>query len=231
MNFKNPIKIGDRIVQIVGLIGSNGEIVSATGNAIDASPYIVDEYGNYNHQLGDNGFKGAIIAIPPEHHEIHCGDSYTAHHVADLSNSATIDYVITVPDWGDPVSGEDPMGNQGVKVAHFLGEISGEAETQVLFYESPTITANGTALNVRNRNRNSSNTDYLSIYQGATISNVGTELEHSQFGSGKLVGGGLNRTDEWILKNNTSYLIRVVNNTTSNNYHTIRFQYYIHPGI
>ena len=35
MNFKNPIKIGDRIVQIVGLIGSNGEIVSVTDNAID----------------------------------------------------------------------------------------------------------------------------------------------------------------------------------------------------
>lgn len=206
--------------------------ISTNNNSqLNSSPYIVDEYGNYNHQLGDNGFKGAILSIPVEHHEIHCGDSYTAHHVADLGNGASIDYLIITPDWGDPVDGDDPMGNQTVKVAHFIGEISGESETTVYFYEAPTITNNGTALSVNNRNRNSANVDYLSIYQGATISAVGTELEHNVFGSGKLVGGGLNRTDEWILKNNTAYLMRVINNTTSSNYHTIRFQYYIHPGI
>ena len=206
--------------------------VSTNNNTqLNTSPYIVDEYGNYNHQLGDNGFKGAIIAIPPEHHEIHCGDSYTAHHVADLANAATIDYVIITPNWGDPVVGNDPMGNQAIKVAHLIGELNGQAETQVWFYESPTVSANGNLLNILNRNRNSSNVDFLSIYEGATISAVGTELEHSQFGAGKAVGGGVNRTDEWVLANNTTYLMRVTNNTTSNNYHSIRFQYYVHPGI
>ena len=206
--------------------------ISTNENAqLNVSSFIIDEYSNYNHQLGDNAFKGAIIAISPEHHEIHCGDSYTAHHVADLGNGASINYLITTPDWGDPVSGDDPFGNQGIKVSHFIGEIQGEAETQVFFYESPTVTGAGTALNVRNRNRNSSNTDYLTITYGGTVSANGTELEHSQFGSGKVIGGGINRTDEWVLKNNTTYLIIVTNNTTSDNYHTIRFQYYVHAGI
>lgn len=252
MNF-NPRKILDngkqKLIQFVGLIGANGGTVNVTNGGIDVNvandeieviigdskintnPFIIDEYGNSNSQLGDNGFKGAIIAIPPEHHEIHCGDSYTAHHVEDLSNGNTIDYVIITPDWGDPVLGDDPMGDQSVKVAHFVGELSGQAETEVFFYENPTITSNGNALAVNNRNRNSSNIDFLNIYEGATISNTGIELEHSQFGANKSVGGSINRTDEWVLKNNTAYLARVINKTTSNNYHNIRFQYYIHPGI
>lgn len=202
-----------------------------SNTSLRTAPLITDEYANVNRILGDNCFKGSIIAIPPEHHEIHCGDSYTAHHVADLGNGASIDYLITVPDWGDPVSGDDPFGNQGIKVAHFLGELSGESEADVFFYESPTITANGTALSVLNRNRNSSNVDLLAIYQGATVSATGTELEHTRFGSGRGVGGGVNRTDEWVLKNNTSYLVRVTNLVTTSNYHSIRFQYYVHGGV
>jgi len=206
--------------------------ISTNSNSqLNTSPYILDEYGNYNHKLGDNAFKGAILSIPVEHHEIHCGDSYTAHHVEDLGNGATHDYLITTPDWGNPVSGNDPFGNQSIKVAHFVGEISGQSETSVYFYESPTVTDAGNSLNVLNRNRNSSNNDVLSISEGATVSAVGTELEHNQFGAGKTMGGSVNRTDEWVLKNNTTYLIRVVNETTSNNFHSIRFQYYVHGGI
>ena len=200
-------------------------------NSVNLGNRIVDEYRNYSNILGDNGFKGAIIAIPPEHHEIHCGDSYTSHHVADLANGATIEYLITTPNWGNPVSGYDPFGNQKIKVAHFIGEIQGEAETSIWLYEGPTVTNVGTGLSVVNRNRNSANVDFLTIAHSAAVSATGTELEHSQFGAGKLVGGSINRTDEWILKNNTTYLVRVTNNTTSANYHTIRFQYYVHPGI
>lgn len=213
------------------VLDAKGNPIQATNSQLNISPYIMDEYGNYNHQLGDNGFKGAIIAIPPEHHEIHCGDSYTAHHVEDLGNGATHNYLIITPDWGDPADGNDPMGDQSVKVAHLVGEITGEAETSFWFYEGATYSATGNSLDVNNRNRNSTNDDYLSIYEGASITSTGTELEHGKFGAGKMQGGEANRTDEWVLKNNTVYLLRVTNNTTNNNYHTIRFQYYIHPGV
>ena len=206
------------------------QISTNSNSQLNTSPHIVDEYGVYQHQLGDNVFQGAVIAIPPEHHEIHCGDSYTAHHVEDLSNSATIDYVIIVPDWGT-VNGTNTGSDQTIKVAHLVGEIFGEAETSFWLYENPTVSDNGSALNVVNRNRNSTFTDFLNIYRGATITAVGSELEHAKFGSGKLIGGGVSRTDEWVLRNNTTYLLRVTNDTTSNNYHTIRFQYYIHPGV
>ena len=49
------------------------EAVSTDTNKLNSANYITDEYNNQNQQLGDNAFKGEIIAIPPEHHEIHCG--------------------------------------------------------------------------------------------------------------------------------------------------------------
>lgn len=201
-----------------------------SNSSIKVSNYGTDEFSNSARLLVDNIFRGALLTTPIEHHEIHCGDSYTAHHVADLTNGASIDYLIVVPNWGT-VDGTNPGDDQSIKLAHLIGEVSGEAETSFYIYEGPTVTVNGTAVTSVNRNRNSSKTDFLTIYQGATVSATGTRLEYGKLGSGKVLGGAVNRTDEWVLKNNTTYLLRVTNDTTSNNYHTIRFQYYIHPGV
>jgi len=223
------LPISNQRIVIVDHAGSNQAAVNADGQ-LHTSPYAIDEYSNIFRLLCDNIFGGALIAIAPEHHEIHCGDSYTAHHVADLSNGASIDYLITTPNWGT-VDGDNPGENQAIKLAHFVGEINGKAEISVWFYEAPTVTNVGTGLSVVNRNRNSTNVDYLTMRYGATVSATGTELEHAKFGAGKNIGGGINSTDEWVLKNNTTYLLRVTNDTTSSNYHTIRFQYYVHPGV
>ena len=215
----------------VRIVSEGNNVPISDTNPFQVSPYSVDEYGKRAHLLGDNAFKGALLTVTVEHHEIHCGDMYTAHHVEDLGNGATPNHLIITPDWGDPVNGNDPFGNQGVKVAHLTGEISGEAETSFMFFESPTVTANGNAVASNNRNRNSSNTDYLTIYEGATVSATGTELEHVKFGSGRGIGGSISRSEEWILKNNTTYLLQVTNDTALANYHTLRLQYYIHGGV
>jgi hypothetical protein len=198
---------------------------------LNTANFILDEYGNQNQTLGDNCFKGVPISIASEHHEIHCGDSYTAHHTADLTNAASLLYIITTPDWGNPVVGNDEFGNQAVKVAHLAFEVTGESETIVEFFEAPTVSVAGSAVAVLKRNRNSAKEDYLTITQGATTTDNGTELDKAQFGSGRGVGGNVGRSEEWILKNNTKYLLRVTNNTANNNYHTVRFQYYVHAGI
>jgi len=197
--------------------------VSVNSNTqLKVSPYIVDEYGAYGHILGDNIFRGAIITIPPEHHEIHCGDSYVSTRVADVGNGATDELLIIVPN--ETGTGQDQ------KLYHLVVEGICESEGEWELFESPTVSNNGTALSVLNRNRNSTNTDYLGIYHTPTTSADGTSLEKIHVGSGKGIGGE-GRTDEWVLKNNTIYLARFTNFTTSSNHATWRLNYYVHPGV
>ena len=199
--------------------------VSVNSNTqLKVSPYIIDEFGNYGHILGDNIFRGAIITIPPEHHEIHCGDSYVASRVADIGNGATDEILIIVPN----EAGTYP--DQSQKLYHMVVEGLCEAEGEFELFEAPTVTANGTALSIANRNRNSSLTDYLGIYHTPTTTADGTSLEVFHVGSGKALGGE-GRTDEWVLKNNTIYLARFTNFTTSNNHVTWRLNYYVHAGV
>lgn len=198
-----------------------------TNSALKVSPYIIDEFGNVARVLGDNIFQGAMIAIPPEHHEIHCGDSYETSFVQDLTNGQVYYVLIVVPN----EAGTYPDQNQ--KLYHLRGTVFSEAEATVEFYEAPTVgeSGEGTALSVVNRNRNSTNIDFLDIYKGSTITSDGTWLETNKLGSGIKVGGEANRTDEWVLKNNTSYILKITNDTTTANYVNVKLNYYVHPGI
>jgi len=185
---------------------------------------VKDEFENVQCMLGDSMFRGAPVTVTNEHHEIHCGDSYIASRTVDVSGSGTDVILIIVPD-------ESPAyPSQSQKIFHMLLEGISESEGQWDLYEGPTVSANGTALNVLNRNRNSTNDDALSIYHTPTTSADGTLLESFHIGSGRGVGGG-GRSDEWVLKNNTKYLVRFTNATAVANYITWRLNYYVHPGI
>ena len=204
--------------------------VSTNANTqLNVSPYILDEFGNYAHILGDNIFKGSIIAIEPEHHEIHCGDSYEATDNVTLGNGATRDYLIIVPNEG--LSETYPGDAQGTKQYHLVGVIESESELQVEFYEASTATA-GTTITSFNRNRNVSFTDFLAISYGPSITTIGTSIWGPwRVGSGRSTAGSARRTREFILKDNTQYILRITNQTTSNNNVNVEFDYYVHPGV
>ena len=199
--------------------------VSDDSNAsLKVSPYITDEYGEVARLLGDNIFQGALITIPVEHHEIHCGDSYEAMYHVDLANGATQDFLIVVPN--ETGTGQDQ------KLYHCKCIMDSEAEVSVSIYEGATASANGTAITSVNRNRNSTNTDTLGIYHTPTITSVGTLLWGPwHLGSAKTIGGNRSRDSEYVLKNNTVYLVRIINQTTGVNYINVEFDYYVHPGI
>lgn len=219
------------IAVVVGAVSSTLTAMLAILNKLSfdsndqlrVAPIIADEYGETGLMLGDNIFQGALVAISPEHHEIHCGDSYECSYIEDLGNGATRDILIVVPD-------EEGEG-QTQKLYHLLGMVSVEAETTIRFYEGPTFSAAGTAIDVFNRNRNSSNADLLAVTYGPTITGTGTQLQVDKLGSGKSIGGTASRQEEWLLKNNTAYLLRVTNDTTSNNFIDVKLNYYVHPGI
>ena len=205
--------------------------ISTNSNSqLNTSPYIMDEYTNYNHVLGDNVFKGAVISIPPEHHEIHCGDSYELSFIETLGNGESQTMLIVVPNEG-LTSGTDPAFDQSKKMYHIKGYISTQAEAMIEFFEGPTVTNSGAAIPIFNRNRNSYNEDFLGAFYGTTVSNSGTRLQVDLIGAGKTAGGNVSREDEWILKDNTAYLLKITNETTSNNNVDAHINYYVHPGV
>ena len=186
-------------------------------------PYLIDEFGNTAQMLGDNYYQGSPIVIDVEHHEIHCGDSYRAIRKVDLGNGASDNILITVP---------NETGTELTqKKYHLTIQLDTELEADYSFYEAPTTTANGTAMTFYNRNRNSAFTTGLTIHHTPTVTADGTLLDGDHWGSGRNAGGAQRGELEWVLKNNTKYLLRITNSTSNNNYISWKIDHYIHPGV
>jgi hypothetical protein len=202
-------------------VDANGKISVENLNTL-----IVDEFGVVAPTfLGDNIFQGSIITISPEHHEIHCGDSYEMTHSIDLTNGQIYNVLIIVPN----ATGT----GQAQKLWHFKGEVDTEAEALIEFFEAPTYSAAGTGLTSVNRNRQlaATYTDSLGITHTPTLTGDGTRIYVKRIGSGKTSGGSASRSDEFVLKNNTAYLLRVTNATTTANWCNFDLNYYVHPGV
>jgi hypothetical protein len=104
---------------------------------------------------------------------------------------------------------------------HLDFEVSCDGGALVELFEAPTITGNGSTLAALNHNRNSSKTTDISAYYDATTSDDGTRLSVYEIGSG---GGGPNnapgkrsRDNEFILKADTSYIIKVTTRQDNSN--------------
>ena len=103
---------------------------------------------------------------------------------------------------------------------HKVSFAFGRGDIDIASYEGGNIAA-GTPLVNQNTNRNSSNTSGASISYSPAITTTGT-LIHQRWvpptaaGTGPRPGAGLSdlaNDEEWILAPNTSYLIRLTNNS------------------
>lgn len=92
---------------------------------------------------------------------------------------------------------------------------STRAPVSLIYYLSPTVSANGTLETIGNNNLMSSNTSECSIYVGPTVTDVGTQIAenlHPSVGGGGQSGiVGTLAGGEWILPPNTDFLIRFTN--------------------
>lgn len=189
---------------------------------MQTQPVLIDEFGIQSQMLGDNSFQGSPVTIDIAHHEIHCGDMYVTTRIFDLANAASDVLHIIVPnETGTLLT---------MKKYHTLISFNSEAEAEMNIYEAPTTSNNGTLLTKINRERNSTYTSNLGIYHTPTSSVDGTLIYSKHIGNGIAIGGGV-RSDEFVLKNNTKYLIRLTNFAAGNNHISWELNHYIHPGV
>lgn len=162
---------------------------------------------------------GYLVFTDVFHHETHSSNAFIAGDLIDLGNGLVRDILIVTPNtthW-----------------AHMFITIVTESETDLKMYEGTTASNNGTAITAFNKNRNSATAATTLIFHTPTVApgSEGVMLPPLHWGSGKGVGGGERSSEEWELKQNTKYLLRITNSTTSANQTNTILRWYEHTNI
>lgn len=158
----------------------------------------------------------AIKVIDYPHNELHGGDAFVYCEVTDVSGSAARDILIVTPNT--------------TKWAHMFIEVGSESEADYKLYEDATTSADGTGVTEVNRDRNSGSAATVVVTHTPTVSTTGTLICQDHWGSGKKSGGADRAIEEWILKQNAKYLVRVTNATGSANQIAIALNWYEHTN-
>lgn len=172
--------------------------------------YLTAKAGNYGvREVAADPNTHALLMIDNQHHEIHGGDAYLVTYTGTVGNGSDIEIRIQTPDTDEH--------------AHMVFDIVATGETDVDLYEATTLTdASGNRLTPVNRNRNSSNTSGLTICHTPGGSGDGNLIAEAIFGldAGVVVqspiGGQTGGRHEFVLKQNTAYLLRVTSGTDGN---------------
>jgi hypothetical protein len=168
---------------------SNLNLTPTTGRVISETDSVVNVIDRY----------GAIKVETPENSAVHSSIGFD-HSSRNTLGIGGIAYLMFVT---------------GTKQCHMMNNFlkSSEAPLDIDFFESPTVSANGTLLASTSRNRVSPGTATALVYGGPTVTSTGIQLStDSIYGSNK-AGGDNVTSDEWLLAPNTKYLFRVTNNS------------------
>lgn len=151
---------------------------------------------------------GRVIAANTEtidtvHKHVHSGDFYSSSVISEgILDDASLELLINV----------------GHYEAHAAIVIKSEGYSIANVYEGTTVSAEGTEQAVVNQKRSSTKTAKTQIFLSPTIIADGTEIASGVIFAGeggKAIGGsngqGPRSGTEWILKQNTTYLIRLTN--------------------
>lgn len=144
----------------------------------------------------------ALITIDAVHYEIHEGDtfgvSYKNADGAPIADNGTIIFILQT----------------GSKFAHLIASAFTVGDGEIELRENVTITG-GTAMTEHNHKRTSANSATVAVIRDpATIPNAGTLLEQTLIpggDAGNSIGSTVSQRNEWILKTNTNYMLRLTN--------------------
>lgn len=222
---------------------TNTNALLPTGAALEAGNLksLYDYFNNIATITGDNtGVKGLRVYggptdpisdipvyMPFDHHQLHEGEAFRwSVYVASLANNANKDIQITVPIITLGV-GETYVQ----KCPHFRFEVIQSANGLVQLYEAPTISVQGTQRTPIALERNGTYTSKLIIKEDPTNTALGTVIWQgintaSKNGVSELVGS----QNEFILKNNTTYLLRTTS-LGNGNIVLIRMVWYEDLGV
>ena len=160
----------------------------------------------------------SLQTISYEHHEIHSGSHYEVRINKDVANGGDYNLAFTTPDT--------------TKWIHMIFGIDVEVEANVALYEAITSFGSGTPVTPYNNNRNSVNTSGLVDMESDTTAVAGTptQLVQMVLGSGKTAGGGARGSSEFVLKQNTTYLLEIDNQAAASNEVNIFLNWYEHTA-
>lgn len=145
----------------------------------------------------------AIIVIELEHSKIHQGKGWEVSiEAGSIGAGASFNVLYKINE------GRPHLRNYSVAVS--------DGPVTVRLFEEPTVTANGTEVTPRNRNRAESDINGVQVFTGPTLTADGTRLETTFLPAlGNKVGGNVNSAyEEWIL-NDEYYLLRITNGSNS----------------
>ena len=187
------IVLGAGSAAIGSLVTSTNQVGLVGGMAYNGSAW---------QNLHANSSTYALEIMDHSDAEIHNGNGYEVSGRVDITNGGTYDILVTV---------------SAATECSMLFEVDAEAECSYILYENPTLTG-GTVVTAFNRNRTSVNTAATEIYHTPTVTTTGTAIRTRHWGDGK-ASGGMNRGGwETILAQSEDYLLRITNETTSDNY-------------
>lgn len=145
-------------------------------------------------------FKIGSLLSPEPHKKIHQGTMYSCSRIEPaVADGSSLDVIMSNP------SGVYP---------HLVFSIGTFGNAKFQLYEGPTFDADGTSLTIFNHKRYSANTFTGTVTYGNTVSNVGTLIQDAILPGGEkahAIGTSDSFQDEWCLKNNEDYLLRLTN--------------------
>ena len=155
--------------------------------------------------------KNHLKTIDKIHHEIHKGDSYSAH-LSTTGTSTTVYFILQSP-------------NTTTRI-HLFPQISADIGGTAAIYRECAVSSSYTQITPFNRDRNSVNTTTLLCGVAPTssyITALGTVLDREYFGAANArsqFGGSVSARNEWILKQNATYLVSYTSTAAANIYIT-----------
>ncbi len=198
---------------------------ASSGAQVAVGPYVQTPTGNRMLvQIGPGDpISNVPVTIDFPHHQIHEGESFIFFWTASLNG--TKDFRFSVPAFSPTI-----------RAPHIIPEVISTATTTTIsLYEDTTWTSGGVESTAKyNRNRNSLAQAALKIYQtGATaltVNAIGTQIYAGYLASSNKVSNSTERgISEFVLRQNTEYLFRIV--TTSDSTVLFRLDWYEDMGV
>lgn len=149
----------------------------------------------------------AVTVIRSGHRMAHDGFMYhTSGKITGILNAAETDVYMKAP------AGVYPHFSRALMTF-------GDGDIDVETYESTIVSDPGTPVLVHNTNRNSSNVNAMQIYGAPTVTDPGVLLHQlwapdtGATGSHQIGISNVQNGEEWILRPDTGYMLRITNNS------------------
>lgn len=173
----------------------SGRVIAESGEVVNFATAL----------LNATDISGALITITVEHSKIHQGKGWEVSiETGNISSGASYYVLFKTSDGYRP---------------HLRSyEITAtDSPITIRLFEGSTVSADGTAVTARNRNRNQSDNNGVSVFYQPIVTAEGTRLETDYIASGgnKIGGNAGSFYEEWILKPSTNYLMKITNGSNN----------------